>query len=111
MARQRADAQGAGRRVDFVLRHRPAINFKNWKLISTMPIELEGSTFYTLNEVADMVGVSRQTIWRWRKSGKVPSGSRYRGKELLFTQDEVGEISNYAHRLEPASSLRDVENN
>lgn len=66
-----------------------------------MPVELKGKTFYTLGDVAEVVDVARQTIWRWKKDGKVPAGRRYRGRELLFTQDEMEEIYAYAHRLEP----------
>lgn len=77
----------------------------------SMPIELNDATFYTLNEVAQMAEVTRQTIWRWRKNGKVPPGRRYRGRELLFTRDEIEEIYNYAHRLESADPCSDAEAN
>lgn len=74
-----------------------------------MPIELKGSTFYALNEVAELAEVTRQTIWRWKRDGKVPSGRRYRGRELLFTRRELKKICDYAHRLEPDASTSNVE--
>jgi len=74
-----------------------------------MPLDLEGKRFYTMGEVAEMAGVARQTVWRWKESGKVPSGVRYRGRELLFTLDEVETICDYAHRLEPAQPSSDLD--
>ncbi len=67
-----------------------------------MPAEVRGASYYTLHEVEDAVGVSRQTLWRWRQSGKIPAGRRYRDKQLLFTQAELEEVLEYADRFEPA---------
>ena len=64
-----------------------------------MPIKRGAITYLTLNEVADQVKCSRTSIWRWRKEGKIPSGSRYRDKELLFTGEEVMAVYAHAHRL------------
>lgn len=66
-----------------------------------MPIDLNGRSFYMMSEVAEEAGVTRQTIWRWKRDEKIPQGRRYRGRELLFTSDEVEEICDYAHRIEP----------
>ena len=74
-----------------------------------MPLEIKGKTFYTMGEVAEVAGVARQTVWRWGKAGKIPGGRRYRGRELLFTLDEMEEIYDYAHRLEPAHTESDFE--
>ena len=69
-----------------------------------MPLNIEGKTYYTAIEVAKIVGVSRQTFWRWRHAERVPSGRRYRDQQLLFTEDELQVIKQYAHRLEPLGS-------
>ena len=74
-----------------------------------MPLDLRGKTFYTMGEVADVAGVARQTVWRWGKAGKIPEGRRYRGRELLFTLDEMEAIYDYAHRLEPVQPSSDFE--
>jgi predicted DNA-binding transcriptional regulator AlpA len=74
-----------------------------------MPVEIKGKTFYTMGEVAEVAGVVRQTIWRWKNAGKIPSGRRYRGRELLFTQSEMEKIYEYAHRLEPGDASPDFE--
>ena len=39
-----------------------------------MPIRVGGQTFYTNNEVSRDLGVTRQTLWRWRDKGKIPVG-------------------------------------
>jgi len=74
-----------------------------------MPLEIKGKTFYTMGEVAEVADVVRQTVWRWGKDGKIPGGRRYRGRELLFTLDEMEAIYDYAHRLEPARAESDFE--
>lgn len=68
-----------------------------------MPVDLGGATFFTAAEVAARVGVSRQTLWRWRQETKVPAGSRYRDRQLLFSEAEAEAVEEYAHRLEPAT--------
>jgi predicted DNA-binding transcriptional regulator AlpA len=67
-----------------------------------MPLEIAGARYLTAGEVAEEVGVSRQTLWRWQQEQKIPPGKRYRGRMLVFTADEVDEIREYADRLEPA---------
>ena len=69
-----------------------------------MPLEVEGVTYFTSAEVARVVGVSRQTLWRWRQEGKIPAGRRYRDRQVLFTQTELDLIRHYAHRIEPLSN-------
>lgn len=67
-----------------------------------MPVEISGKRFFTVSDVAEIVEVTRQTIWRWRRDGQVPSGRRYRGQKVVFTRGEVEEIYAHAHRLEPS---------
>lgn len=69
-----------------------------------MPLEVEGMTYFTSAEVARVVGVSRQTLWRWRQEGKIPAGRRYRDRQVLFTEKEMEAIRQYAHRIEPLSN-------
>jgi hypothetical protein len=66
-----------------------------------MPLSVDDVTYFTLNEVAEAAGVRRETVWRWRRAGKVPSGREYRDRERLFTQPELDEICAYANRLGP----------
>jgi len=66
-----------------------------------MPVEIEGAVYYFANEVADALGISRQTFWRWRREGKVPPGQAYRDRQRVFTPAEVRRVREYANRVEP----------
>jgi hypothetical protein len=66
-----------------------------------MPLEIDGVRYFFAADIAEDVGVSRQTLWRWRRTGKVPAGRRYRDKQVLFTQTEFEQIREYANRIEP----------
>lgn len=66
-----------------------------------MSLKINEIEYFSTNEVLDKLQVTRQTLWRWRQQGKVPSGYQYRGKWILFTAAEVEEISCFANRLEP----------
>ncbi len=65
------------------------------------PIEIDGVEFFGLADVADELGVSRQTLWRWRRSGSIPAGFRFRDRRVFFTVAEVEKINAYANHLEP----------
>ena len=67
-----------------------------------MAVELEGVRYLSNDEVARKLRIARQTLWRWRAAAKIPIGRQYRGRVVLFTQDEVTEIQRYANRIEPA---------
>jgi excisionase family DNA binding protein len=64
-------------------------------------LEINGTTYLTIAATAERVGVSRQTLWRWQKDGKIPGGHRYRGRHPVFSEDEVRAISDFANRVEP----------
>jgi predicted DNA-binding transcriptional regulator AlpA len=68
---------------------------------SEMPIEINGLTYVTASEVVDKLDVSRQTLWRWRHEGKIPSGHRFRNRQVVFTPAEVKEIELFATRVDP----------
>ena len=74
-----------------------------------MPVNIHGVRLYTMAEVAQVADVTRQTVWRWKRDGKIPPGRRYRGRELLFTQEEMEEVYAYAHRLEFEGSDSDFQ--
>ena len=74
-----------------------------------MPLKVGGKTFYKAKEVAQLAGVSRQTLWRWQRDDKIPSGRRYRGRERLYTLEEAQTVHAYAHRMEPGDTPSDVE--
>jgi predicted site-specific integrase-resolvase len=72
---------------------------------------IEGVTYLSATDIQRELGVTRQTLWRWRKERKIPLGRRYRNKQVVFTEQEVEAIREYSNRLEPvevgrASQLR-----
>lgn len=57
--------------------------------------------YLTAAEVARALGVSRQTLWRWRQDGKIPPGHRYRDRQVVFSEAEFEVVRQYANRIEP----------
>jgi predicted DNA-binding transcriptional regulator AlpA len=70
--------------------------------LRNMPLAIAGIDYLTAAEVCRLVGISRQTLWRWRQDQRIPSGSRFRGKRLVFSAAEIEQIRTYASLLEPA---------
>ena len=66
-----------------------------------MPVKVNGTDYLSASEVLATLDVSRQTLWRWRQEGKIPAGHRLRGRNVVFTPEEVEAIQAYANRLEP----------
>lgn len=67
----------------------------------TETVRIEGVDYVSASDAAREVGVSRQTLWRWRQDGKIPVGRRFRDGRVLFTEEEFAEIWRFANRLEP----------
>ena len=67
-----------------------------------MPLGIDGRDYFTAKEICELVGISRQTLWRWRQSTRISSGLRFRGKRLVFSSLELEQIRGYALALEPA---------
>jgi transposase-like protein len=69
-----------------------------------MPLLIDGTKYFSVDDIAQGLGVSRSTFWRWRRraEGDLPTGRLYRGgKMVLFTEEEVRAIREFANRLEP----------
>lgn len=58
----------------------------------------------TIREAADAIGVSRQTIYRWIRTGKVPRPTlrRCRDGSQVFSAADVGRILEFATGVENA---------
>ena len=69
-----------------------------------MAVEIEGVHYVSAAELAKEVGVSRQTLWRWRKEAKIPAGHRFRDRQVMFTEPEAEAIREHANRIEPISN-------
>jgi len=67
-----------------------------------MSIEIDGVSYVSAAELQSELGTTRQTLWRWRKEGKIPQGRRYRDRQVVFTEDEARVVRDYANRLVPA---------
>jgi predicted DNA-binding transcriptional regulator AlpA len=66
-----------------------------------MTFRINGLTYLTASDIAERLEVSRQTLWRWRQDGKIPSGHRFRNRHVIFTPAEVAEIERFANRIDP----------
>lgn len=54
---------------------------------------------YTLTQVAEMVSIHKQTIYRWEKAGRIPQVKRLaRTKERIYTDEDVEKIKEYRDR-------------
>jgi predicted DNA-binding transcriptional regulator AlpA len=69
-----------------------------------MPVLIARVEYFTAADIQREVGIARQTLWRWRKSRKIPQGLRYRDRQVVFTRKDVEAIREYSNRLEPANS-------
>lgn len=69
-----------------------------------MPVELDSGRFFTAQEVTREVGVTRQTLWRWRRAGKIPAGHRFRNGQILYSTEDLEAVREYANRLVPLSA-------
>jgi len=68
------------------------------KLIS---FGIGSSEFVDATCLVSYLGVTRQTLWNWRRARKIPLGFRYRNR-VVFTLEEVKLIEAFAYQLEPA---------
>jgi len=68
-----------------------------------MTKEIAGVQYYSTTFVLAEVGISRQTLWRWRREQLVPKGHRFRNGQLLFTRSEYQKILEHANHIEPSS--------
>jgi len=66
-----------------------------------MPFIIDGINYYTTTEITGRLSVTRQTLWRWRSSGKIPYGHRFRDNQIVFTESELRVIEEFANKIEP----------
>lgn len=68
---------------------------------TVMPVLVGNIRYFSAVEICKELCVSRTTFWRWRAEGRIPNGKRYRGKRVLFNEEELQAIREFANRLEP----------
>ena len=64
-------------------------DYKHFK-IEVMPTEIEGIKFYRIQEVADALNVTRETVRAWLKKGRL-KGVRV-GRHILITEKSLREF-------------------
>jgi predicted site-specific integrase-resolvase len=59
-----------------------------------MPVIIDGRTYYRTAEAFRVIGVSRNTLYRWLQKGIVPGVERRDSRGWrLFTQEEIDLLS------------------
>lgn len=86
------------RRVTFLLAQAHSAHGRN-----PLPLSLDGVKYFSLNEIAASLGITRMTLYRWRRQQRVPQGNRLRTRHVVFTEAEVEAIKDYATHVEPIS--------
>jgi helix-turn-helix protein len=69
--------------------------------VSLNAVHIGGIEYFAATELAIALKISRQTLWRWRRAGKIPLGHRFRDGQTFFTQSEVEEIKSFALEIKP----------
>jgi excisionase family DNA binding protein len=57
-------------------------------------------------EVADLAGVTRKTLLRWLKAGKIPEPDLDRNGWRTWTEEEAAKVAGYANKIVPHPSKR-----
>ena len=76
----------------------------NAKNGSLSPVHIDGIAYFAATDVAAHLEISRQTLWRWRRAGKIPLGHRFRDGQTFFTRNELEKITGFAYRVEPINT-------
>ncbi len=65
-----------------------------------MPVTIDGQTYYRTAEVYRMLGVSRNTLYRWLHKG-ILGETELRDSRgwRLFTRDEINKLSTAINRV------------
>jgi hypothetical protein len=74
-----------------------------------MPTKINGTQYLTASDLLKELDITRQTLWRWRREGKIPAGHRFRNRQVIFSPEEVEVIRDYANRIEPISDMDDAQ--
>jgi len=53
------------------------------------------------HEVAGLAGISKNTLLRWLKAGKVPEVARDRNGWRVFSEEDVARVRAYAGKITP----------
>lgn len=70
-----------------------------------MQQRIDGVDYFSMAEVILATGVCRQTVWRWRKAGRIPQGQLFRDRKILYTESEFRAIREFASRVDPVEPV------
>ena len=72
-----------------------------------MPITVNGQTYYRTAEVCRIVGITKNTFYRWVREGLFPDvEARDRRGWRLFTKDELDRVKAEANRISKTSQSK-----
>ena len=67
-----------------------------------MPVTIKGITYYRTSEVCQIVGISKNTFFRWVREGSFEDvGNVDRKGWRLFTKDDLNRLRSEASRVRP----------
>lgn len=66
-----------------------------------MKLEIGGAAYEDVKSLLQELDISRSTLSRWRREGKIPQGHRFRNGKVVFTEMEAQQIRQFANRIEP----------
>lgn len=70
-----------------------------WRMLGKMPLSPARWETLTSSEVAEILGVSKDTIYRWLRQGKVPEPMRNPTNDYrVFTQRDLDLMSSLVRR-------------
>ena len=66
---------------------------------------MKNNNFYTIGEVLEKVGITRPTLYKWLREGKIPEVNRDRNNFRIFTKKDIEKILAYKNLIrKPISS-------
>ncbi len=72
-----------------------------------MPVTIKGQTYYRTAEVYRMIGISRNTLYRWLQKDIVGEAEHRDSRGWrLFTQDEIDTLERAINRITEIERLR-----
>ena len=67
-----------------------------------MPVKVNGKTYYRTAEVCQLVGISRNTFFRWLREGSFEDVKNVdRRGWRLFTEEDLGRLNAEANQIRP----------
>ena len=63
-------------------------------------VQIGNQTFYEATEILRVIGVSRQTLWSWRRGKFIPPGNRFRNR-IVFSESDFASIVAHAAKVDP----------